>query len=494
MGFKKTEGFDGESLTSFIQRFSRDNFVSPMTLANHIRKYKSPFCSLNAHRLLHGDINYEFFTNVYRGTSPLVDEKTFKKMSFRNLLENYTDPENISDLASARCFSGLFNFSLNYCPQCLKEAPYHRLLWQIREVTGCQKHRIKLMEHCHSCKQNIPLLSPGSRVSFCPFCGTDLSKASPTLMNEQESLLNYRASTDWSDLFNTDQLHPQIPGLTKQQAIAATVIYFTSGNHNDTGSLQNSSTVDKNLLSFFRGSCKETKIVHISKVLTVLRNLDITIKDFAATQISNSFIASVNQHNPFTSVSISPTPKRSKTDKEVNMRVRNMLQEYLDNDINISLEEVKRKIGISHRRLEALNLRGCIETAMDKQKRKRIVAKEEKLKQIIKTMINEVSPEEITWLKLTESLGFTKTNLKGTYPKLYLYVSKVVERAKKKYRKEKVKQYIEMAKELIEEKTSAGENVFSVEIAEEMGTTYDALRRYPEVIKFISSKVTKKVS
>lgn len=489
MGFKKTEIFEGESLTSFIQRFAVDNFVPPITLANHIRKYKSPYCSLNAHRLLHGDINYEFFSKVYSVTPQLIDEKTFKKMSFRNLLENYTDTENISDCASARCFSGLFDSSLKYCPQCLKDYPYHRLLWQVREITSCQTHKIKLIDHCHSCKKNIPLLSPGSRISFCPFCGADLLNTSPTPINEQEYLLSCRANMDWGDLFNTERLHSKITGLTTQQAIAATIIYLTSSNLNGAYSLQNTCPVDKNLLSFFRGYRMETKTIHISKLLNVLRTQNITLKDFAATEIPDSFVASLHQNNPSTSFAISPQPKRTKSYKDVNLLVCDLIQEFLDKDINISIEEVKRKVGISHRRLEALNLLGLIETAMEKQKKRRNIGKEVELKQMIETIFNEAAPEDITWFKVTELLGFTKTNLKVTYPKLYLYVSKVISRAKIKHRKEKVKQYIDMAKELIKEKTTNGEKVFSFEIAEEMGTTYDALRRYPEVIKFISSKL-----
>lgn len=50
------------------------------------------------------------------------------------------------------------NLSLNsirYCPLCLKENNYFRLVWQMKTAFICLKHKVWLMDTCPSCKRDI---------------------------------------------------------------------------------------------------------------------------------------------------------------------------------------------------------------------------------------------------------------------------------------------------------------------------------------------------
>lgn len=38
-----------------------------------------------------------------------------------------------------------------FCPQCLREAPYHRLPWMVHAVFTCPKHKCWLLDHCADC-------------------------------------------------------------------------------------------------------------------------------------------------------------------------------------------------------------------------------------------------------------------------------------------------------------------------------------------------------
>lgn len=61
-----------------------------------------------------------------------------------------------------------YNARAKYCPLCLKEDFYHRLLWDVSTVTVCLKHGNFLVERCPKCKKKISL----SRLMLgCCHCG-----------------------------------------------------------------------------------------------------------------------------------------------------------------------------------------------------------------------------------------------------------------------------------------------------------------------------------
>lgn len=56
------------------------------------------------------------------------------------------------------------------CPECLRESPYCRRVWEMALVTACPKHQCQLVDECPRCKRLIPLIRKG--VSICS-CGYD---------------------------------------------------------------------------------------------------------------------------------------------------------------------------------------------------------------------------------------------------------------------------------------------------------------------------------
>jgi hypothetical protein len=55
------------------------------------------------------------------------------------------------------------------CAACYAEVPYHRLAWQYKQTSGCEKHRLRLLSECPKCKKRfgIPALWHGA----CNRCG-----------------------------------------------------------------------------------------------------------------------------------------------------------------------------------------------------------------------------------------------------------------------------------------------------------------------------------
>lgn len=48
-------------------------------------------------------------------------------------------------------------YHVKFCPACLKEDFYHRLLWDVSYITVCHKHKTSLVDHCPKCDHPIQL-------------------------------------------------------------------------------------------------------------------------------------------------------------------------------------------------------------------------------------------------------------------------------------------------------------------------------------------------
>ena len=59
---------------------------------------------------------------------------------------------------------------LRYCPSCLAESPYYSLLWRFSALSGCARHKNRLLDHCEHCGHTIPLFASLLKVGTCPTC------------------------------------------------------------------------------------------------------------------------------------------------------------------------------------------------------------------------------------------------------------------------------------------------------------------------------------
>src|SRR5690606_18766 len=70
-----------------------------------------------------------------------------------------------------------------FCPQCLREAPYHRAIWDLSVASVCVRHRAYLHSQCPECESRLSWRS-GS-VDACK-CGHVLSATKPKRASHQE--------------------------------------------------------------------------------------------------------------------------------------------------------------------------------------------------------------------------------------------------------------------------------------------------------------------
>jgi hypothetical protein len=128
------EPFAGESLSHFLGRFRRRNYLSINALgdlagvgaviARWERFYLNPFPS---------DAELAAVAEVV-GVTP-------------ERLRQMLAPEGVK----MKCEP------IRLCGACYQEEPYHRLEWQYQSTGGCDRHQLRLLSKCRNCQAKFPI-------------------------------------------------------------------------------------------------------------------------------------------------------------------------------------------------------------------------------------------------------------------------------------------------------------------------------------------------
>lgn len=130
----QVEPFAGESLSHFLGRFRRANHLTPTALGQRAgigavvarweKFYLNPFPTPEEWQALASVVGVE------------VDR----------LLE-MLPPKGVT----------LKPNPIMLCGACYGEAPYHRIQWQFKENSGCDRHQLRLLSKCTNCGTPFPI-------------------------------------------------------------------------------------------------------------------------------------------------------------------------------------------------------------------------------------------------------------------------------------------------------------------------------------------------
>lgn len=160
----------GESLPGFMIRLAERNGVSrPQTIAKALG---SPYSTLQAAALGPFDL-----LPVSDGAG--VPIETLASMTYwptghgneLGFLDATIDPEMIS-LKHRKA-----------CPACLSEEPFHRAVWDLRLVTACPVHQVRLISTCQECDRRLRWHT--ASIANC-LCGADLRRVSTEPVSSTE--------------------------------------------------------------------------------------------------------------------------------------------------------------------------------------------------------------------------------------------------------------------------------------------------------------------
>lgn len=294
---KRPISFAGESLTSLILRTAELNHTRPHVIWRHALPPRAHYPQSQISSLINCVPDSIFDTSVFSRLVGL-DREQLENLTFTPVIRKFFRNETpIEDMSSQRVTSGLIIKSLRYCPLCLNEKPYYRLIWQVQELNVCLEHGVYLIENCPSCNKALPQLAANGVIGFCPHCETSLysTVAKNTIINT----LHIRIFQDWSYLLN--QLCSPLAittTLDSKQFLAIKVLFiatdkqkiFSWKNKND-GTL-NISTISS-LLQTCRGTSSTMRHTHLNTLFTVIREKEMPLDEFANLSAPETFIESV---------------------------------------------------------------------------------------------------------------------------------------------------------------------------------------------------------
>lgn len=197
-----------------------------------------------------------------------------------------------TELERARFTAGMLRETLHYCPECLRNKNYHRLLWRVNGIQTCITHRILLENKCPLCKKGIKYQDVNT-LNKCPYCDVDLSISlnSPSKggCDWNQQIWLYQS---WNQLLNSkvDKISPQTLALRLLYLMNKRQVIFDKERVSI--ELQGASKLP-GLLQLARDSLKQKRTLHISFILNVLRENHFEINDLLGLELPHEFIDSV---------------------------------------------------------------------------------------------------------------------------------------------------------------------------------------------------------
>jgi len=143
----KVEPYPGESLSHYLGRFRRANHLTVSALG-----VATGLGGIFIKRLEHFHLNPFPTAEQIAGLASYIG----------------IDPQKVQGMLPAQGVAIKLEPS-RLCAACYAEVPYHRLAWQYKQTSGCEKHRLRLLSECPKCKKRfgIPALWHGA----CNRCG-----------------------------------------------------------------------------------------------------------------------------------------------------------------------------------------------------------------------------------------------------------------------------------------------------------------------------------
>jgi hypothetical protein len=163
----KPKPLPDESLYSFLYRFAKGNYLNDVNSLTGLQ--------------ISNNLNYYVDNFTFHKIEQLVGEKTILNNLVLNKYNNIFLGKNQTDSRILTADHYLKN-STRFCPYCLKEKKYHRLTWDIRIITVCDKHKVYLINECPDCGTKLKIKN--LVIKQC-VCGIQYSEIQPKVVSNK---------------------------------------------------------------------------------------------------------------------------------------------------------------------------------------------------------------------------------------------------------------------------------------------------------------------
>ncbi len=277
----------GEGLSSFIHRISKLNYVSPNDIWRLLRREATHYPQSSISSIM--DIYPECFIKLDKLSSMLdLDKNSLERLTFMPVYQKLGIPK--SAIPHSRILSTLIGNYRKFCPVCIQENVYYKLLWQVQEVNFCTIHNIRLQTSCMKCGKKIPILPSNSDIGFCPYCGSALSQTD--YQAYETSSTDVRIIEDWSYLLNTSTLDIKlVNGFPSEQSLAMRLLFFTNNHRQELNRKEKKFLTS--ILPLARNTSATKTFIHLKMIFHFIRKLDISLEDFLTKEVPQDFITYV---------------------------------------------------------------------------------------------------------------------------------------------------------------------------------------------------------
>jgi hypothetical protein len=275
----------GECLSSYLQRVSNSNFITPHYLWRHVLKSNTHYPQSSISRLV--DVTPSSTIDLNLLSSLLLTSRdALEDLTFMHVFRKFSI--DINDINHSRILSNLIDTNRKFCPDCISKNPYFKLISQITEINYCEKHGIELNTKCSNCNCFIPILPNTADIKKCPSCGFDLSKS----MRAQyvSSSIEQRLYDDWYYILNQETLplHPN-DNISNVQNMALRILFLMEPYKNEL------TIGEKTTMSSIMQIARSTKssLTFIGSILHFLRICNVPIQDFFSMSLPHEYIESI---------------------------------------------------------------------------------------------------------------------------------------------------------------------------------------------------------
>ncbi|MCX7922243.1 MAG: TniQ family protein [Clostridia bacterium] len=281
--------YDGESLSSFMIRFSKENAVNFLTLWNMVKRSKKKYAQMSYLYLLNYlPLNILDYSKLVFVTG-LKEEEIFK-MTLYYVFKKFCINESFD---RARFLFGMIrDEEFFYCPACLKEKAYHRLIWTIESITVCLLHGVRLQNTCPNCG-SVLKQHEMREIELCPKC---MRKLTNSIGTPTSSELEYKEQVwlneSWYQLIqpNEQKFNAQVLGLKalyllnkKKLEFDRELIYMNIENPK----------LLPTLLQHARGTLTQKRTIHLQFILSILLKENMSMQKFYDLELPQSFVNAV---------------------------------------------------------------------------------------------------------------------------------------------------------------------------------------------------------
>ncbi len=278
--------FKGESLSSFMLRFSKENGVKFLTFWNMMKKPNSNYAQMSHLYLLnYTPLNILDYSKLVVATG--LNEIDIFNLTLYNILKKFSINDNLD--RSRFLINMVRDEMFYYCPLCLKESPYHRLIWTFEDITLCLKHRVNLKNTCPKCGKSIRQ-NDIREIGKCPYCFESLfSNIEGTVQNEE----GYKIQT-WLHNSLLELMQP-IELKFESKLLARKILYILNDKEDDFNrelvcrNIPNPKLVPT-LLQHARETLSQERTIYLKFIISLLVDKHISFKEFYEMNLPEEFI------------------------------------------------------------------------------------------------------------------------------------------------------------------------------------------------------------